>query len=88
MDRKTCIEWVQRCLSKQVSQTNRSVLFCDNLDGQTSKAFKNALNKCKVDLHLMPTESTHVVQEVDAGMGEMVKDKDGEIFQGGRVPFS
>ena len=51
-----------------------SILFADNLYGQTTDEFKRALSeKCNTMLWLLPPKCTDEVQPVDAGYGKLFK---------------
>ena len=51
-----------------------SILFADNLYGQTTDEFKRALSeKCNTLLWLLPPKCTDEVQPVDAGYGKLFK---------------
>ena len=52
----------------------QSILFADNLYGQTTDDFKRALSeKCNTLLWLLPPKCTDEVQPVDAGYGKLFK---------------
>ena len=61
------------------SQGRVSVLFADNLSGQTTRDFIDVLwRKAKTKVRLLPTGVTDLVQLVDAGFGKLVKDEIGQ----------
>jgi hypothetical protein len=46
------------------------VLFCDNLESQTTQSFKDLLKKTNTELHLLPTgkrPSVHTDQRASTG---------------------
>ena len=52
----------------------QSILFADNLNGQTTGEFKKKLKEgCNTLLWLLPPGCTEEVQPVDAGFGRLVK---------------
>ena len=49
----------------------QSILFADNLYGQTTEDFKRVLKECNTLLWLLPPKCTDEVQPVDAGYGRL-----------------
>jgi hypothetical protein len=80
-DRETCVEHAKRFIAPQISKTAESVLFLDNLNGHTTTEYGRTLKKMKMKRHLLPTETSDVIQVADAGVGQMVKHKKGELFE-------
>lgn len=81
-DEATCLKYAQETFPRFTKEARRkgfeSVLFADNLRGQTDKDFIAALwTKAKTKVHLLPSGVTDLVQLVDAGFGKMVKDEIG-----------
>ena len=51
----------------------QSILFADNLYGQTTEDFKRVLKECNTLLWPLPSKCTDEVQSVDAGHGRLFK---------------
>ena len=49
------------------------LMFCDNLDAQTTSSFLDLLRQVGCSRFLMPPETTDLVQAVDDGLGRLVK---------------
>ena len=79
-DQSTTLEWVERALSKVISLTHESCLVVDGLTSQTTKAVRRALLKRNVKLHILLANASHIIQVVDAGVGKMLKDKEGQLL--------
>ena len=61
------------------ARSERSVVFVDNLSGQTTDAHKSLLKKhAKCDRHLLPTGSTGELMLIDGGIGVRLKNLMGE----------
>ena len=79
-DEATTLEWVERALSKVVSLKHESCLFADGLKSQSTKGVRRALQKRNVKLHLLLANASHIIQVVDAGVGKMLKGKEGDLL--------
>ena len=73
------ISWAGNTYRKGVSGSSiaapeeQSILFADNLYGQTTEDFKRVLKECNTLLWLLPPKCTDEVQPVDAGYGRLFK---------------
>ena len=79
-DSAFCNSWAGNTFRKGVCGASievpekESILFADNLYGQTTDEFKRALSeKCNTLLWLLPPKCTDEVQPVDAGYGKLFK---------------
>lgn len=74
-----CEDWVDEMATYRRVRRGKmlgkpSLLFCDNLDAQTTPSFKDALfTKGYCFLHLLPTGCTSELQHIDSGLGSAVK---------------
>ena len=78
-DSAFCNSWAGNTYRKGVSGSSiaapeeQSILFADNLYGQTTEDFKRVLKECNTLLWLLPPKCTDEVQPVDAGYGRLFK---------------
>ena len=56
------------------------VMFCDNLEAQTTQSFLDLLHEVNCSRYLQPPESTDLIQAVDAGLGRLTKFQVGRQF--------
>ena len=56
------------------------VIFCDNLEAQTTQSFLNLLRTVNCSRYLQPPDSTDLIQAVDAGLGRLTKFQVGKQF--------
>ena len=59
---------------------DEKVLFCDNLDAQTTQSFLNLLREANCFRYLQPPETTDAIQAVDNGLGRLTKFLVGKQF--------
>ena len=76
-DTDVCVEWVKTTLKEGVEAAkdgdHEFVLLCDNLEGQTSDAFKNAVRGINGVVYYGPTGATDIWQPIDSGYGALMK---------------
>ena len=78
-DSAFCNSWAGNTYRKGVGVSSiaapeeQSILFADNLYGQTTEDFKRVLKECNMLLWLLPPKCTDEVQPVDAGYGRLFK---------------
>ena len=76
-DTKFCCDWVNKTLKSGCESAKDGdkefVLLCDNLVGQVSDEFKQAVRKINGIVHYGPPGATDIWQPVDAGYGKMLK---------------
>ena len=74
-----CNSWAGSTYRKGVGGSSiaapeeQSILFADNLYGQTTEDFKRVLKECNTLLWLLPPKCTDEVQPLDAGYGRLFK---------------
>ena len=80
MDNSTSIAWLKEGFKRSLEGTeglvppDQSILFADNLQAQTTDAFKRILHQeCNTLLWLLPPGTTDELQPVDAGYGRLLK---------------
>lgn len=66
--------------AKAKSEGRQSVVICDNLSGQTTQEFADALKKHNCKRHLLPAGVTDELQLIDDGVGIAVKNEMGNLF--------
>jgi len=83
-DADECVDWARRKVPDMTRDARRndeeSVLFSDNLRGQTTELFKRTCGKYKCKNHFYPTGCTDILQLVDQQLGQLIKRKMGEGF--------
>ena len=95
-DSAFCNSWAGHTYRKGVGGSSiaapeeQSILFADNLYGQTTEDFKRVLKECNTLLWLLPPKCTDEVQPVDAGYGRLFKvlvgkSLDAWLLNGGNV---
>ena len=67
------------CLQAVDQSPGRTLMFMDNLRGQTTDQFVAALGRVGVDPHCLPANMTDDVQPVDKSIGKAIKDRIGEL---------
>lgn len=72
-DTNVSVEWVKRTLTESVKDDERFVLFCDNLTGQVSSEFKEAVAKLGGVVWYGLPGATDLWQPVDAGYAQILK---------------
>lgn len=72
-DTPVCVDWVNRTLKRAVEDTDRFVLFCDNLSAQVSDEFKEAVSAIRGVVWFDVPNATDLWKPVDAGFAELVK---------------
>ena len=78
-DSAFCNSWAGNTYRKGVGGSSiaapeeQSILFADNLYGQTTEDFKRVWKECNTLLWLLPPKCTDEVQPVDAGYGRLFK---------------
>lgn len=72
-DTNVSVEWVKRALTESVKDDERFVLFCDNLTGQVSSEFKEAVAKLGGVVWYGLPGATDLWQPVDAGYAQILK---------------
>ena len=81
-DDASCVGYVGK-MSAYLHAVNespgRTLMFMDNLRGQTTDQFVAALNRVGVDPHYLPANMTDDVQPVDKSIGKAIKDRIGEL---------
>ena len=65
--------WVEKTLSRAVSDVQRFVLFGDNLSAQQTEPFKEAVSKLSGIVWFGVSNATDLWQPVDAGYGQLLK---------------
>ena len=81
-DDAACIRYVGKMSAylQAVDQSpGRTLMFMDNLRGQTTDQFVAALGRVGVDPHFLPANMTDDVQPVDKSIGKAIKDRIGEL---------
>lgn len=71
---------VEEMCSDAKRQRRETVFILDNLSGQTTQAFADALKRHNAKRHLLPTGVTDEMQLIDDGVGIAVKNKMGDLF--------
>lgn len=83
-DSDWCVEWgvteFRRIMDEFVPKDCRGLAILDNLYGQTTKPFVDALSKGRADTHFGLGGATHLWQVVDDGVGHMLKAEMSEIL--------
>ena len=81
VDRPVALDWVKQVLKPFVqaeraagvmSDSDRYLLFEDNLDAQKQPEYISALNAIAIDDHKVPPNETDQMQPVDRGFGQQV----------------
>ena len=76
-DTAVSCEWVKKTLKPAIQEGHDGdtefLLYCDNLNAQTSDEFKRAVRKIKGLVWFGPPGATDIWQPVDAGYGSMIK---------------
>lgn len=72
-DTKFSVEWAEKTLAPVVKDTERFVLFCDNLSCQKSNEFKEAVSSKKGIVWYGLPNTTDLWQPIDSGPGYLVK---------------
>ena len=72
-DTDVSVEWVRRTLAPAVANLDEFVLFCDNLEGQISLQFQDAVRKLNGIVWYGLANATDLWQPVDAGAGYLIK---------------
>ena len=70
--------WAMRVFGNEPNSTRR-LMVMDNLHGQTTEEFKDALSRSGTDAHYGPAGMTDDWQVIDKSIGKMVKDKMGHL---------
>ena len=72
-DERFCIEHIERTLKPVVEKESRFVLYCDNLAGQNTPEFREAVSKLGGVVWYGLKNGTDLWQPVDAGYAEKLK---------------
>lgn len=83
-DEDLCLKYAQVELREICAEAKRakreSVVICDNLSGQTTQGFADALRAHRCKRHLLPSGVTDELQLIDDGVGLAVKREIGNAF--------
>ena len=72
-DTDVSVEWVRRTLAPAVANLDEFVLFCNNLEGQISLQFQDAVRRLNGIVWYGVANATDLWQPVDAGAGYLIK---------------
>ena len=67
------VQWIKGTLSAAVADFDEFILFCDNLEAQTSVPFQEEIRELKGVVWYGVPNATDIWQQVDAGAGFLIK---------------
>lgn len=83
-DDSLCLKYAEKEMGDICEDAKRnkrqSVVICDNLSGQTTQGFADALRVHNCKRHLLPSGVTDELQLIDDGVGKALKNEMGNLF--------
>ena len=72
-DTPFCVEWAKKPLKSAIEEEDHFVLFCNNLQGQISDGFKDAVGALDGLVWYGVANATDIWQPIDAGYAQLLK---------------